>query len=95
MTGAGPIFADLMNDVAAKAPDKWKSVAIMLKISPEWVTAISDQYRDDPDSCYSAVFQKWKQAQECPYTWSTVVEVLRSNLVNRQDLAATITRKYL
>ncbi|XP_019857535.1 PREDICTED: uncharacterized protein LOC109585835 [Amphimedon queenslandica] len=93
--GAGPAFADLMNDVAAKAPDKWRSVAIMLSISPEHVTAISDQYRDDPNSCYTAVFQKWKQTQKRPYTWSTVVEVLKSNLVNRQDLAEAITRKYL
>ena len=77
MTGAGPATADLMNDVAAKAPDKWRSVAIMLKISLEQVTAISDQYRDDPNSCYSTVFQKWKHTQECPYTWSTVVKVLR------------------
>lgn len=48
MTGAGAAFADLMNDVAANAPDKWRSVAIMLKISPEQVTAISDQHSNRP-----------------------------------------------
>ena len=90
-----PAFASLMNDVAANALNEWRSVAILLNITPDKINAISTMHHNDPIHCYTDVFQEWFNAKTCPYTWSTIVDALESKLVSRQDLANNIKLKYM
>ena len=90
-----PVFASLMNDVAANALNEWRSVAILLNITLDKINAISTMHHNDPIRCYTVVFQEWINARTRPYTWSTIVDALESKLVSRQDLANNIKLKYM
>ena len=92
-TTTGPSFDDLMDDVAAEAPDQWMNVGIKLGISYPRLNAIKTQ-NDNAEACFAAVFHEWKSAGTIPYTWKTIANVLESKLVKRLDLAETIKKKY-
>ena len=92
-TTTGPSFDDLMDDVAAEAPDQWMNVGIKLGISYPRLNAIKTQ-NDSAEACFAAVFYEWKSAGTIPYTWETIANVLESKLVKRIDLAETIKKKY-
>ena len=94
-TTTGPSFDDLMDDVAAEAPDQWMNVGIKLRISFECLNSIDKQHHGDPMRCYAAVFSKWKSTGTLAYTWETIINVLESNLVKKIDLAKTIKKKYM
>uniref|UniRef100_A0A1X7STP1 Ubiquitin-like domain-containing protein n=1 Tax=Amphimedon queenslandica TaxID=400682 RepID=A0A1X7STP1_AMPQE len=86
----------LMNDVAAKAPEKWMVVGTMLDIHSSVLYSIDIQNKSNPMACYLAVFHHWQTSIDCPpFTWDTIVEVLESDVVHRHDLAVAIRRKYL
>ena len=93
---AVPRQRDLMNDVAAKARDKWQMVGTMLGIHSSVLYSFRDQYNADPMACYLGVFHHWKTSIDClPYTWDTIAEVLESGVVQRRDIGVAIRRKYL
>ncbi|XP_019856840.1 PREDICTED: polyubiquitin-like [Amphimedon queenslandica] len=93
---AVPKERDLMNDVAAKALDKWLIVGTMLGIHSSVLYSFRDQHNADPIACYLAVFHHWQTSIDCPpYTWDTIAEVLEMEAVHRCDLAAAIRKKYL
>lgn len=93
---AVPKERDLMNDVAAKALDKWLIVGTMLGIHSSVLYSFRDRHNADPIACYLAVFHHWQTSIDClPYTWDTIAEVLEMEAVHRRDLAAAIRRKYL
>ncbi|XP_019848985.1 PREDICTED: uncharacterized protein LOC109580369 isoform X2 [Amphimedon queenslandica] len=60
---AVPRESELMNDVAAKAPDQWKNIGTMLDIQFSQLNSFSMQYHADPMDCYRAVFQHWARNQ--------------------------------
>ena len=91
----GPSFENLMDDVAATAPDQWMNVGIKLGFSYEHLNSIDNQHRGDPMRCYAAVFSEWKSTGALAYTWETIINVLESNLVKKIDLAKTIKKKYM
>ena len=95
ITTTGLSIENLMNDVAAKAPDQWMNVGIMLRISYERLNSIDNQHRGDPMRCYAAVFSEWEKIGTLAYTWETIINVLESNLVKKIDLAKTIKKKYM
>ena len=83
-----------MEEVAAKAPKEWIKIGTMLDIEQHVLDGFKSQYSPDLMECYRAVFNHWKITTPLPYTWSTIVEVLESEVVQRNDLAAEIRRKY-
>lgn len=83
-----------MNDVGAKIPALWRSVGIELRISPDRLDGIEEQYSRNPIRCFEAVFRTWEDATTPPYTWDTIVNVLESPLVDKRDLANDLRRKY-
>ena len=90
-----PKVSELMEEVAAKALDQWPNIGIMLDIEQHVLNGFKYQYHSEPRECYSAVFNHWRINTPLPYTWATIVEVLESEVVQRNDLAAKIRRKYL
>ena len=84
-----PTLPDLLNRVASKAMDKWDMVGLQLGIEEHQISTISTEHRD-AIRCYSNVFTLWKNKADPPYTWRTIVGVLRAPIVGREDLAIEI-----
>lgn len=90
-----PKVSELMNDVAAKAPDQWKFFGTMLDIDAAVLNSFEAQHKAEPRACYLDVFTQWKATTNHPYTWATVVEILESEVIGKHDLAVEIKRKYM
>ena len=87
-----------MNDVAAAIPAKWRQVGVQLKLPSEVLDEIQDQNASKTDMCklsFEQVFKKWKGSGTSPYTWETMVNVLRSPAVGEVDLAGELSSKYV
>ena len=84
-----PTLPDFLNRVASRAMDKWDMVGLQLGIEEQQLNTISTEHRD-PIRRYSNVFTLWKNKADPPYTWRTIVGVLRASIVGREDLANEI-----
>ena len=80
---------DLLNRVASKAMDKWDMVGLQLGIEQHQLNTISTEHQD-PIRRYAKVFTLWENKADPPYTWRTIVSVLRASIVGREDLAIEI-----
>ena len=85
-----PELSDLMNEVAAEIPSKWRDVGLQLGL--EGIATISP---GDTNHCYSNVFTWWKNQNSTahPYTWSTIVQALQTPAVGEERLADKIKIK--
>ena len=90
-----PEFPELMNEVAAVIPDKWKDVGLQLGLDPSVLNAIDSNTRGNTNHAYSAIFDSWKKLNPSKhaYTWSTVVRVLQTPAVGEKKLADKIKDK--
>lgn len=89
-----PQLWDLMNEVAAVAPHKWKDIAIQLKLKYEWVESMQDRSMK-PNDCYMHIFHKWANyAGAMPYTWETLLTVLVEPAVSLGDLEHGLRLKF-
>ena len=93
-----PKLCDLMNDVAAAIPAKWRQVGVQLKLPSEVLDGIQDQNAGKTDMCklsYEQVFSKWAGLGTSPHTWETMVNVLGSPAVGEVYLAGQLSSKYV
>ena len=87
-----PELKDLMNEVAAKIPSKWRDVGLQLGVEQSIIDGIYNTELGDTNRCYSKVFTQWKNqnSSRYPYTWSTLVDALQAAAVGEQHLADKI-----
>ena len=71
----------------SKVAHKWFPIGIELGMSGEQLEEIRESSNDNPECCLGAVFYKWEQTTPKPFTWSTLVEVLKSEHVGEKLLA--------
>ena len=79
-----------MNEVASKVSSKWKIISIQLGLThndQEYFMASTT----DPIQCFTSVFKVWRSRVTKPYTWSTIIEVLKSASVDEVRLAQELT----
>ena len=83
-----PELRDLMNEVAAAIPSKWKDVGLQLGLDDGVLEGIGG----DNSHCYMDVFTRWKNQKSTthPYTWSTLVQALKTPAVGEERLADKI-----
>lgn len=86
---AEPTIRGLVNVVAAEIPTKWREFGYQLHISTGVLNSI-EQSRNDPQGCFTAVFERWESNGQPPFTWGTVLEVLRSQAMRQNKLADNI-----
>ena len=88
-----PEVLDLMNEVAAKIPSKWRDVGLQLGLDHGVLEGIASSLRDT-NHCYSNVFTRWKNQNSAthPYTWLTLVQALESQAVGQTRLANEIKK---
>ena len=81
---------DLLSRVASEAKSKWRHVGIELGINKDNLDVISEE--KDPFDRYSKVFSQWEKKADpnFPFTWRTVVNTLRSPIVEENSLAMKI-----
>ena len=86
-----PELLDLMNEVAAEIPSKWKDVGLQLGLDH----GVLEGVRGDNSHCYMDVFTQWKNQNSTtyPYTWSTIVQALQTPAVSEKRLADKIKNK--
>ena len=83
-----PRLRDLMNEVAAKIPSKWRQFGIELQLSPDELDGFLLASPGDALRCFSSVFTLWqKKMSREPYSWLTVVESLKAPAVGERKLA--------
>ena len=67
---------DLMNDVAAVIPAKWRLLGVQLRLPDGTLDEIQEQNARRPDECkysFEQVFTKWKSlGTTSPYTWENL-----------------------
>lgn len=81
-------FDVFMNKVAVHIPFKWKRVGTQMSITPAQIDAIDQQYRGNPDDCYSCMFRMWSPYQT--RTWAELIEILCTDQVCELELAREI-----
>ncbi|XP_019848642.1 PREDICTED: uncharacterized protein LOC109580184 [Amphimedon queenslandica] len=89
---AEPKLADLMNLVAAKISSDWRLVGIQLGMTNSELDAIQMDISlaGKPILMLQKVFSHWENSGIKPYTWSTVLDVLKSPSVGHNGLADSI-----
>ena len=81
-----------MDEIAAEIPRKWIDVGLQLGLDHGVLDGIANISPGDINYCYSNVFTRWKNqnSQAHPYTWSTVVQALKTRAVGEDRLADKI-----
>ena len=84
-----PVLSDLMKEVAAEIPGKWRDIGLQLGLNLGVLERIASISPGDNDHCFSNVFTQWKSqsSRSHPYTWLTVVQALQSPAVGESKLA--------
>ena len=90
-----PELQDLMNEVAAEIPVKWRDMGLQLGLEQGALDRIASISQGDTNLCYSNVFTRWKNQNSTthPYTWLTIVHALQAPAVGEERLASEIKTK--
>lgn len=90
-------LVEFLNSVASKIPNKWKLVAIALHLPMDTINDIDQKHFGEPRQCFPEVFIFWQRnvVPQSLVNWTTIIDVLRSDLVHENHLAATIQALYI
>ena len=88
-----PELSDLMNEVAAHIPSRWKDVGIQMGLNSDQLDGIAVAAPSSPLQCFSSVFTIWKKRMTAPYKWSTVIRTLQAPAVAELKLADELEKK--
>ena len=87
-----------MNDIATVIPAKWKAVGIQLRLSSDILDGIKSNNAGSPDAClnsFEEVLAIWKRQGPKPFTWRTIIDVLRTRAVGHTSLADELESTYM
>ena len=96
-SGGVPETPELLNEVAAVIPAKWRAVGTMLKVPSGMLDAIQAQGHGAPNAglhCFGYMLEEWRSRRTCPYTWDTLISVLRSTSVGEVALAEKLAKTH-
>ena len=81
-----PELCDLMSKVAAKCPNKWWRVGILLEMTVSELDNWNREYGGNSFQCFSVIFDTWKKrTRNC--SWAAIITTLRSPAVGEARLA--------
>ena len=81
---------DLLRRVASRAMDKWKLIGLDLGIESHELRTISKYHPQSTMQCCFEVFSLWQNKADPPFTWATIIDALRSPIVEETALAQEI-----
>ena len=91
---AHPHLWDLMNEIAAVIPHKWKDVAVQLLLPEEKISSIECSNNRNANHCYMDVFALWESRSSLPYTWETLMKILVLRAVDYPELKQRVIAKF-
>ena len=77
---------ELLGQVAYKTLDKWDFIGIELNIEDHHLESIKTDTTNNKRR-HHQIFLLWKNQASAPYTWSTIIDALRSVTVEEAHLA--------
>ena len=89
---AALFFSQLSTDVAMNT-NRWREIAHKLLISSNDIERIELENVSIFERL-TKIFDKWHRKDELPFTWETMVDVLRSSIVGENALADQLDQKY-
>ena len=88
-----PDFHELYSKVICEVATKWLTIGLELQLSTRELNEIDADNTRVAQKCYE-VFQQWRRRETRPFTWGTVIHVLKSPAVGEPALAERL-REYL
>ena len=92
-----PQLADLMNEIGAVIPAKWRAVGVQLGIDYVALNSIQSQNAGKPESdqkSFEQVFNEWKLQGSKPYTWGHIIDILQRPAIGKNELAKKLAAKF-
>ena len=88
-----PSLPLLMDKIAAVIPNKCWAIGLQLGLSPAELQAIFPQQQglESHHRAYGEIFDVWRRRRSLPYTWRTLINVLRSPSVGEVLLSDELT----
>lgn len=88
-----PLLPDLMEKVAAVIPHKYEMVGLQLGLTLDECKAIHPQHQslEDYHHAFGEIFDIWRRRGSLPYTWNTLIGVLKSASVREAQLSEQLT----
>lgn len=91
--GTPPTLQQLCDDISPYT-NKLYPIAIGLGLSMVCIERIKEQELHQVENSFIKVFEEWKKQCVYPYTWQTMIRVLRSPCVCENRLADELCEKY-
>ena len=90
-----PSLQDLMSYVAAVIPSKYEMIGLQLGVTLVDLDTIRSQHQslDDYRGAFRKIFVEWEGRRSPPYTWRTLIAVLRSASVGEVQLSERLTSR--
>ena len=88
-----PSLPLLMDKVAAVIPNKYEMVGLQLHLSLAELQVIRPQHQslENYHRAFGEIFDVWRRRGSLPYTWRTLINVLRSASVGEVSLSDELT----
>ena len=88
-----PSLPLLMDKVAAVIPHKYMIVGLQLRLSLAELQVIRPQHQglEEHHRAFGEIFDVWRRRGSPPYTWRTLIDVLRSASVGEVSLSDELT----
>ena len=92
-----PSQSELKELLTSKVAHKWFPIGVGLGMSGEQLEEIRENSNDIPDHCLGNLFYEWEQNphEDKPFTWGSLLKVLRSGKVGEESLAKKLQEKSL
>ena len=88
---------DFAVEVVNHIPDRWESFGVALGVPLSNVKSFERQYMGNARDIFNRIFEHWINHQSklnYPPTWESIVEILRTRVVDEKHLADDIEKKY-
>ena len=88
-----PSLQHLMEKVAAVIPSKYELIGLQLGLTLAQLQVISPRYPtlEEHHRAFGEIFDVWRRRGSLPYTWRTLIDVLRSPSVGEVLLSEQLT----
>ena len=87
------LYKQLCAEVATHT-NRWEAIALNLNIPPNEIERIAIECRDDIQGRFRRVFDRWRRLGDPPFTWDTIIEVLKSENLAEHALAHDLQVKH-
>ena len=90
-----PTQTELITVLVPRLSIKWQAIGMGLGLSPQ--QEVQDSRPDDRDGCLKDVLMMWEDnaTDDKPYTWATMLDVLRSEKVGEEGFAGYLQQVFM